>query len=1109
MLGLRPFLLFKTGLLLAIMYLEKLEIQGFKSFAYKNKLIFSGLIDGQKRGLTAIVGPNGSGKSNIADAVRWALGEQSSKILRGKKSEDVIFSGSDKKSQLGLAEVSLYLNNQANIKQTKKKLEKTDKDSNLDEIIKHCAEIVITRRIFRNGESEYLLNNNRVRLSDIQMLLAKAHFGQKTYSVIGQGMVDNFLNSSAAEKKDFFDEATGVKQFQIKRDSALNKLESSYENLQQVDMLLSEIKPRLRSLTRQMEKLKKREETERNLKQTQLKYYGYLWQDINKKLNSSNQQYLDLEKIKINKEKNLAGLNEELNRIRATDNFQKINELQPRWRELSEQKSHYQKRLAKLEIELETQLESKGQFDLSWLNSKTSELTTETENLSLEINSLEKSRPRQEEAALSTQLAEIDQEIATAGKIKQKIIELENEKRAQESKLVKLKATLEAQMEARQEFDSNELKNQQKEIVSSLAEIDQEINQLKLNDDENKSRKLKTDLSLIQEKIERLNQGLEEIKEKIKKTAKSEGKEKIISRLIKTFLTRLDEIDSVSDLKKAKKMIKEAKAEFQKEIKTVLTGESDEDAKRIQALQQNIIELTEKRQDINEKLNQINISQTQIKEKLNSWQEKKNRLHWELEDNKNKLEKCDINKEQDLKNEIDAQKQKIKVLEKERDNLTAKNKSYFWQEKKQKILEKLQNCHLKNSSISEKIKLLTEKKYKTETEIQDLQAKIKPGQAKFDASKIEQDKSELKERISHLSQEENNITSKLEKLNQAKEEEKNQIFYCQKKIQSLQQEINELSGHLNNLKIEAARQETRLEDLENNIRNDHLDIDEISNFKVDEIEINLDKWQKTINSDKNQLEQIGSIDEETKKEYEDTKERYDFLSGQTEDLDQAIKSLEQIIRELDANIKNRFDKEFQVILEKFNEYFQILFNGGSAKILKIMVEDLEKEENKNRKNLEDYIDAGLNKAEAEIKMAAEEKIKKIKFLKKYNAVGLAGIEVQATPPGKKIQSIAMLSGGERALTAIALICAIISANPSPFVVLDEVDAALDELNSEHLAKILDDLSDKTQFIIITHNRASMRQANILYGVTMQNDGVSQIISVKLDEINLNKKTSQQ
>jgi len=272
------------------MYLEKLEIQGFKSFAHKNKLIFSGLINGEKRGLTAIVGPNGSGKSNIADAVRWALGEQSIKTLRGKKSEDVIFSGSDKKSQLGLAEVSLFLNNQENVSLLKDATPNSNdentknNDSKLDEIIKTCPQIIITRRVFRSGESEYLLNNSRSRLSDIQMLLAKANFGQKTYSVIGQGMVDNFLNSSVAERKDFFDEATGVRQFQIKRDSALNKLESSYENLQQVDMLLSEIRPRLKSLTRQMDKLKKREETEKNLKEVQLKYYGYLWQDINNKL---------------------------------------------------------------------------------------------------------------------------------------------------------------------------------------------------------------------------------------------------------------------------------------------------------------------------------------------------------------------------------------------------------------------------------------------------------------------------------------------------------------------------------------------------------------------------------------------------------------------------------------------------------------------------------------------------------------------------------------------------------------------------------------------------------------------------------------------------------
>jgi chromosome segregation protein len=194
------------------MFLEKLEIQGLKSFANKNELVFPGMLDGTKRGITAIVGPNGSGKSNVADAVRWALGEQSMKTLRGKKSEDVIFSGSDKKGKLSMAEVSMHLNNE-------------DGKAPID-----YSQLVITRRLYRNGESEYLINNNRVRLSDIQMLLAKAKFGQKTYSVIGQGMVEGFLNTTLAERKEFFDEATGVKQYQIKRDDALNKLRSSHEN---------------------------------------------------------------------------------------------------------------------------------------------------------------------------------------------------------------------------------------------------------------------------------------------------------------------------------------------------------------------------------------------------------------------------------------------------------------------------------------------------------------------------------------------------------------------------------------------------------------------------------------------------------------------------------------------------------------------------------------------------------------------------------------------------------------------------------------------------------------------------------------------------------------
>ena len=270
------------------MYLEKLELQGFKSFANKNKLVFSGLLADKKRGITVVVGPNGSGKSNIADSIRWALGEQSTKLLRSKKSEDVIFSGSDKKNRLNMAEVSLYFNNEQGILNSnvseiidpENNIQGNQESDNIDALLL-LSEIVLTRRIFRDGNSEYYINNIKVRLSDVQIFLAKANFGQKTYSVIGQGMVENFLNTSPAERKVFFDEATGVKQYQIKRDLSLNKLENSQENLSKVEMLLDEIEPRLKSLTRQVNKLKRRQFLEEELLKNQLNYYNKIWKEIN------------------------------------------------------------------------------------------------------------------------------------------------------------------------------------------------------------------------------------------------------------------------------------------------------------------------------------------------------------------------------------------------------------------------------------------------------------------------------------------------------------------------------------------------------------------------------------------------------------------------------------------------------------------------------------------------------------------------------------------------------------------------------------------------------------------------------------------------------------
>ncbi|MEK7648209.1 MAG: AAA family ATPase [Patescibacteria group bacterium] len=256
------------------MYLSSIEVQGFKSFAAKTRIQFIPPTGG-RQGVTAIVGPNGSGKSNIADAIRWVLGEQSLKIIRGKKSEDVIFGGSDKKSRMGYAEVTLTLNNEDG---TIKPAE-SDDDHPMD-----YSEIAITRRVYRDGEGEYLLNGSRVRLVDIQLLLARAHFAEKSYTVVGQGMIDHMLMATSAERKSFFDEAAGIKEFQIKRHQTVLKLNATRENLHESRMLLSEIEPRLQSLTRQVKRLEKRDEVESELHTAYIQYYGGQWVRIQEQL---------------------------------------------------------------------------------------------------------------------------------------------------------------------------------------------------------------------------------------------------------------------------------------------------------------------------------------------------------------------------------------------------------------------------------------------------------------------------------------------------------------------------------------------------------------------------------------------------------------------------------------------------------------------------------------------------------------------------------------------------------------------------------------------------------------------------------------------------------
>ena len=897
------------------MFLEKLEIQGFKSFANKNLLVFPGMLDKSRRGITAIVGPNGSGKSNVADSVRWALGEQSMKTLRGKKSEDIIFSGSDKKSRLGMAEVSLHLNNE-------------DRQAPLD-----YSQIILTRRLYRDGNSEYLINSSRVRLLDIQILLAKTNFGQKTYSVIGQGMVEGFLNTSLAERKEFFDEATGVKQFQIKRDDSLNKLSNSYANLNQVKMLLSEIEPRLKSLTRQVNKLKKRDELASELKEVQLNYYGKLWQEINDKFSQANKKILVAEKNKLEKEKKLAPLNKELEQLeKQAATATGYEEWQEKLRQAENQRDMLNKKLAKLEAELELKLEASGQFDLAWLSNKKRELNQELEEINEKIEIIFKN------------------------------------------------------------IDSEKLK---------LGVLEEEK-------------------SNTNDKINRLNDKL------INSGSFIAGNEtsQIIKELKRLF-NKLAEIEIKDDLVKIRALAKEIRQEINQLIKL---AEASREKDNLEIVRQDLIALTRKKEETATRLNESNL-------RILAW--------------------------------------------------------------------------------SERIKLIKERGVKAEQELAEISQKLAGGK-KLAHGDSETAKEEInpvrdlslngvKKKLAPLVEKIKELKEKIDNFNTSQEERRSRLFNRQKNLQSLQEEINSLLSELNELKINSARQETRLEDLETEIRNNYGNLKEIKEHQVS-APVDQTLALEKINFLKRQLDQIGGIDPKIEQEYLATKERYDFLDEQVKDLTKAIAALEKIIKELDLIIEERFDKEFKNISAKFEEYFKILFNGGQAKIIKIMAEEASEADDEKNNNLETGVSANGQAATSD-KVGID--LKRIKFLQKHNATGLADIELQATPPGKKIKTVAMLSGGERALTAIALICAIISSNPSPFVVLDEVDASLDEANSERLAKILDDLSHKIQFILITHNRASMRRANILYGITMGDDGISKLLSIKLDETKINNRNNYQ
>ena len=866
------------------MFLSKLEIQGFKSFAEKVVLEFN-------QELTAIVGPNGSGKSNIADSVRWVLGEQSLKLLRGKKAPDVIFSGSSKKARLGFAEVNLYLDN-------------SDGTAPLD-----FREIVITRRIYRDGECEYLLNKSKVRLTDIQLMLAKANFGQKSYSIIGQGMIDTMVTSSPAERKELFDEATGVRQFQIKKDQAVLKLERSQENLGQSQQLMQEIEPRLRSLTRQVRRLEKKEEIKARLTELQTKYYSRLLSDLQVKKDQLGQQLTEAETGKFNLEKAITGFQKQIDAEQTGDTeagaFQK---LQQEYQELTAEKNRLAQEQTVIAGKIDLGLTKAGKIDLVWLKNKQTEIKAKLETIKQKLTETKQTQEKQQKL-LDEKILEQKDILKEFNLLQQRLLETQrNFAKEDKISLVKIKR------------DLNELYNQQHEFV------------------------------------EYLNKGNGQV-----------------------------------DLEKIKHQAGKLLAEI-KNLAGKLNDQTSEAGETIFSLQG----------------------------KLNLFITTKDSL---------------VNEIQEIKIALEIARQKAGQIAEEEADL---------KEGQGKIEAELAVASGHGTSL-------------LKAQGEEIEAKLKEADGKLDR-----------------------LQSQLRQFSQNQRAKKDEFIQIQKELRQGQFNLNAQNTKINEIKIELARLETKEEDLEKEIAQEFIGQ---FNPLTAATSLNLGETGAEIARLKNQLAIIGGIDEEVVEEYQEVKNRHGFLAEQTVDLKKAIDSCNQLIEELDHKITEQFEEAFKKINEKFEHYFKILFEGGNAKLTLSKKEVVEPEiingNNENQENAD------------ESEETPKQKNKKVKYE--------FGIEIQATPPGKKLKSINMLSGGEKALTSIALVSAIIANNPSPFVILDEVDAALDEANSERFAKIVEELSDRTQFICITHNRATMHQAAILYGVTMKDDGVSKLLSINLKE----------
>ncbi|MCW9707456.1 chromosome segregation protein SMC [Fodinibius salsisoli] len=1170
------------------MYISELELQGFKSFAYNTDVSFD-------KGITAIVGPNGCGKSNIVDAMRWVLGEQRPTLLRSSSMSNVIFNGTAKKNALGMAEVSLTLVNNKGLLPTE------------------YNEVTISRRLYRSGESEYLINGTTCRLKDITELFMDTGMSSDAYSVIELKMVEEILNDKNNDRRKLFEEAAGITRYKEKRKKTFRKLADTQKDLQRVEDILVEVQKKTKSLEKQAEKARKAKKYNKELEQLDKALNKHEFASIQEELKPLKERIENADKEKkeiLSKAKKLEQ-EEESAREALTEKEREQSEAQRRVSQLhskirdsetnlriTREKisneegviEQYEKDIEQSEQDLkdlreafkssQTKLDSfdsnlnKAEKNLSESKERYSEIQQEYSTDREKLNKLETefSRTNNQLNDLQTKRIKIESRLEnTEGdliRIREEIEDLEDEianfrgeKKLQSKKLDEAIAArdeqqqkLEQAREKREELSDRQdtLKDQIRSQQSNLDSVESEIALLQDIADSNEAfpssvqfllEEYSDDFPLLdvvsnlfstdQKHAVALEAVLGEALNFVVVETLEEARE--AAQLLKehdkgqaTFIP-LDRL-SKSYSEEPGSMAREVDADQKfKALKTLLLGnvlifDSAEEAWETISGSRNTGvtldgEVITSRQFLQSGSKGKNAGiRVGLKDKIEKLSRKKDKLTSDIQDSTSTLKKVQEQyeniklqeieaelkeKEQQVRsieNKINDFDSKIQIYEKNigelnnrRDGLignedSARDELDQLQPEQKKLQQKLKDLHKQQKEKKKALEDLEEERSIAQARYNDAQLKhqdlknkvenherdIRRAQEgiknlkqrlKLRSEKTEEAKKRIKKYASSIEQLEDQLETlkeqkreadkKLEQAEEASGKQRGRINEIEKELKEVRRrkEVNmELVHHLAMAK---EKFEMQIENLSDHIWETYgVLMDQVDEVLPEDMEP--DEAKKRIAWLKQRLKKIGDVNPLAIEEYEEEKERLDFYEEQITDLQLASEELQQTIEEINKTATDRFNDTFKKIRENFKKVFHTLFND------------------------DDYCDLVIDK-EAEDPLDAQ-------------------IEIKANPKGKRPSTINQLSGGEKTLTAIALLFAIYLVKPSPFCVLDEVDAPLDDANIERFADMIRNFSEETQFIIITHNKKTMGKAEMMYGVTMPETGISRLVGVRLDEV---------